>query len=76
LFASFDQLLHAVQAAHQAGHPFDFAVLGANLGNLTPEQLGEYHLHLERYQCQCVVLCPTTEQALYHPYLPNGHGQL
>jgi two-component system sensor histidine kinase BarA len=23
-----------------------------------------------------VVLCPTTEQALYHPYLPNGHGQL
>lgn len=22
------------------------------------------------------MLCPTTEQALYHPYLPNGHGQL
>ncbi|GLO57062.1 histidine kinase [Pseudomonas putida] len=74
LFASYDQLLHAVQAASQAGHPFDFAVLGANLGNLTPEQLGEYHLQLDRYQC--VVLCPTTEQALYHPYLPNGHGQL
>jgi len=51
-------------------------VLGANLGNLSPEQLGHYHQQLERYHCQCVVLCPTTEQALYHPHLPNGHGQL
>ena len=76
LFGSFDQLLHAVQAASQAGQPFDFAVLGANLGTLSPEQLGHYHQQLERHQCQCVVLCPTTEQALYHPYLPNGHGQL
>lgn len=76
LFASYDQLLQGVQAASQAGLPFEFAVLGANLGNLSPEQLGHYHQQLERYHCQCVVLCPTTEQALYHPYLPNGHGQL
>ena len=76
LFASFEQLLQGVQAGFQAGMPFEFAVLGANLGNLTPEQLGQYHQQLERYHCQCVVLCPTTEQALYHPYLPNGHGQL
>jgi two-component system sensor histidine kinase BarA len=51
-------------------------VLGANLGNLSPEQLAQYHQQLERLDCQCVVLCPTTEQALYHPYLPNAHGQL
>ncbi|AVD86649.1 MULTISPECIES: response regulator [Pseudomonas] len=76
LFATYDQLLQGVQAAHQAGQPFEFAVLGANLGNLSPEQLGHYHQAFERCQCQCVVLCPTTEQALYHPYLPNGHGQL
>ncbi|MFK0312936.1 response regulator [Pseudomonas sp. NPDC090233] len=76
LFASYEQLLQGVQAGFQAGMPFEFAVLGANLGNLSPEQLGQYHLQLERYHCQCVVLCPTTEQALYHPYLPNGHGQL
>ena len=31
---------------------------------------------MERLGCLCVVLCPTTEQALYHPYLPNPHGQL
>ncbi|MBF8731542.1 response regulator [Pseudomonas guariconensis] len=76
LFASFDQLLQGVQAASQAGQPFEFAVLGANLGTLSPEQLGHYHQHLERLGCLCVVLCPTTEQALYHPYLPNPHGQL
>ncbi len=76
LFASYDQLLEAVQAGLQAGMPFEFAVLGANLGSLSPEQLGRYNQQLERLQCQCVVLCPTTEQGLYHPYLPNGHGQL
>jgi len=76
LFASCDHLLQGVQAAHQAGLPFEFAVLGANLGSLSPEQLGHYHQQLERFQCLCVVLCPTTEQALYHPFLPNGHGQL
>ncbi|WDY59220.1 response regulator [Pseudomonas sp. PSKL.D1] len=76
LFSSYEQLLQGVQAGFQAGMPFEFAVLGANLGNLTPEQLGHYHQQLERYHCLCVVLCPTTEQALYHPYLPNGHGQL
>ncbi|MHC6224444.1 response regulator [Pseudomonas sp. X10] len=76
LFSSFDHLLHAVEAASQAGHPFEFAVLGANLGNLSPEQLGQYNQQLEHLGCQAVVLCPTTEQALYHPYLPNAHGQL
>jgi len=75
-FASFDPLLPAVEAASQAGHPFEFAVLGANLGNLSPEQLGQFNKHLERHGCQAVVLCPTTEQAQYHPYLANGHGQL
>ena len=75
-FPGFDQLLQGVEAASLAGQPFDFAVLGANLGNLSPEQLGHYNRQLERLHCQCVVLCPTTEQALYHPYLPNGHGQL
>ncbi|CAM3959495.1 Sensor protein GacS [Pseudomonas reidholzensis] len=76
LFASFDQLLHGVQAAHLAGHAFEFAVLGATMNSLSPEQLAHYNLQLERLQCLCVVLCPTTEQALYHPYLPNPHGQL
>ncbi|QXI39670.1 response regulator [Pseudomonas xantholysinigenes] len=76
LFASCEQLLQAVQAASQAGQPFDFAVLGVNLGSLSPEQLGHYLQRLEGLGCQCVALCPTTEQPLYLPYLPNAHGQL
>ncbi|MFB4392998.1 MULTISPECIES: response regulator [unclassified Pseudomonas] len=76
LFASFEQLVQGVQAASQAGQPFEFALLCANLGNLAPEQLAHYHQQLEHLGCQCVVLCPTTEQALYHPYLPNAHGHL
>ncbi|MBV4501165.1 response regulator [Pseudomonas shirazensis] len=76
VFASFEQLVQGVQAAHQAGQPFEFAVLGANLNNLSPELLGQYNQQLERLQCLCVVLCPTTEQGLYHPSLPNPHGQL
>ncbi len=76
LFGSFDQLLQGVRAASQAGQPFELAVLGAHLGILAPERLGQYHQQLERLGCQCVVLCPTTEQAQYHPFLPNGHGQL
>ncbi|WP_028694696.1 response regulator [Pseudomonas cremoricolorata] len=75
-FSSFDQLTHAVEAAAQAQLPFEFAVLGVCLGNLSPEHLGHINRQLEQQGCQCVVLCPTTEQALYHPYLPNGYGQL
>ncbi|CAG8867291.1 Signal transduction histidine-protein kinase BarA [Pseudomonas fluorescens] len=76
LFSSFDQLLQGVQAASQADQPFDFAVLGANVGSLSPERLGQYNRQLEQAGCQAVVLCPTSEQAMYHPYLANGHGQL
>ncbi|HDS1737527.1 response regulator [Pseudomonas hunanensis] len=76
LFASFDQLLHGVEAAHLAGQAFEFAIFGATMSSLSPEQLAQYNQQLERLQCLCVVLCPTTEQALYHPYLPNPHGQL
>ncbi|MDH0301131.1 MULTISPECIES: response regulator [unclassified Pseudomonas] len=76
LFSSCEQLLQAVQAASLAGQPFEFAVLGVNLGSLSPEQLSQYLQQLERLGCQCVVLCPTTEQPLYHPYLANFHCQL
>ncbi|MDH0648977.1 response regulator [Pseudomonas sp. GD03858] len=76
LFSSCEQLLQAVQAASLAGQPFEFAVLGVNLGSLGPEQLNHYLQQLERLGCQCVVLCPTTEQPLYHPYLANANCQL
>ena len=76
VFASFDTLLEAVQASGQAGRPFDFAVLGVHLGVLSPTQLGELAHQLEHLGCQCVVLCPTTQQAQYHAYLSDGQTQL
>ncbi|MDD0974527.1 response regulator [Pseudomonas fontis] len=75
-FASIDQLLTGVEAAGLGGQPFELAVLGVNLHDLSPERLGLHIQHLEHFACQALVLCPTTEQALYHPYLPNAHGQL
>ncbi|MCW2270192.1 Signal transduction histidine-protein kinase BarA [compost metagenome] len=75
-FISIDPLLHAVANARMAGQPFTLAVLGVNLDSVSPERLGQYIAQLERLDCQALVLCPTTEQALYHPYLPNAHSQL
>ncbi|PSS49438.1 response regulator [Pseudomonas sp. BBP2017] len=75
-FNSIDPLLHAVAAARMAGEPFTLAVMGVNLDSVSPERLGQYIQQLQRLDCQALVLCPTTEQALYHPYLPNAHSQL
>nr|WP_232239988.1 response regulator [Pseudomonas alkylphenolica] len=75
-FNSIDPLLHAVAAARMAGEPITLAVMGVNLDSVTPERLGHYVQQLERLDCQALVLCPTTEQALYHTYLPNPHSQL
>ncbi|KJK06348.1 MULTISPECIES: response regulator [Pseudomonas] len=75
-FTSIDPLLHAVAAARMAGEPFTLAVMGVNLDSVSPERLGQYIQQLQRLDCQALVLCPTTEQALYHPYLPNAHSQL
>ena len=75
-FGSPEQLLGAVEAAHLAGQPFELAVLGVNLHDMAPESLGQLIQRLEQFACQALVLCPTTEQTLYHPFLPNAHGQL
>lgn len=75
-FTTIDQLLKGVEAAHLAGLPFELAILGVNLQSLAPERLGPHIQRLDHFACQALVLCPTTEQALYHPHLPNAHGQL
>ena len=75
-FNSPEQLLVAVEAAHLVGQPFELAVLGVNLHDTAPERLGQLIQRLEQFACKALVLCPTTEQTLYHPFLPNAHGQL
>jgi two-component system sensor histidine kinase BarA len=75
-FDNLDNLLEAVASAHQSSQPMSIAVLGVTAQHLPPERLGQRIWDLERLACKTVVLCPTTEQALYHEVLPDAHSQL
>jgi len=76
-FADLDSLLAAV-GAHQSQNelPIGLAVLGVTAKELPPERLGQHIWDLERLGCKTLVLCPTTEQALYHESLPDAYNQL
>ncbi|HSX72280.1 MAG TPA: response regulator, partial [Pseudomonas sp.] len=75
-FASLDALLEQVARSREAGQPIELAVLGVNLQELPPERLGKRLWDLDRLGCKPLVLCPTTEQALYHEALPDTQAQL
>jgi len=75
-FDQLDTLLGAVAKARTSERPYDLAVLGVTLEQLPPERLSKQLWALEHLDCKCVVLCPTTEQALYHEALPDAHSQL
>ncbi|MNO57679.1 Signal transduction histidine-protein kinase BarA [compost metagenome] len=75
-FASLDTLHKAVAAARDAGSPIDLAVLGVTIYSIQPERLGQHILELEQLGCRVLVLCPTTEQSLFHARVPNAHKQL
>ncbi|HLA30983.1 MAG TPA: response regulator [Pseudomonas sp.] len=75
-FDNLDNLLEAVASAHHSSQPLGIAVLGVSAQYLPPERLGQRIWDLERLACKTVVLCPTTEQALYHEVLPDAHNQL
>ena len=75
-FPTAAKMVAAVEAAHLAGKPIELAVLGVTSHDLPPEQLQQHIRSLEHFGCQPLVLCPTTEQSLYHPRVPNAHTQL
>ncbi|UTW08654.1 response regulator [Pseudomonas benzenivorans] len=75
-FADLDSLLEAVDAAHHGEQPINLAVLGVTAQSLPPENLGQRIWDLQHLACKTVVLCPTTEQALYHEALPDAYSQL
>jgi two-component system sensor histidine kinase BarA len=75
-YPSIDKLVDDV-AARRLGHrPIGLAVIGADVQALSPEQLSQRVWDLEQLGCKSLVLCPTTEQALYHRALPESHSQL
>ncbi len=73
---NLDSLLSAVSAQQHTATPISLAVLGVTSQELPPEQLSQRVWDLERIGCKSLVLCPTTEQALYHESLPDAHSQL
>ncbi|CAD5106403.1 response regulator [Zestomonas carbonaria] len=75
-FTSLDALLEAVAAQRHGDQPIDLAMLGVNAQELPPERLSQHIWDLERLGCKSLVLCPTTEQALYQELLPEAGSQV
>ncbi|WP_369958969.1 response regulator [Pseudomonas benzenivorans] len=75
-FAELDSLLAAVENARHGDQPIELAILGVTAQILPPERLGQRIWDLQHLACKTVVLCPTTEQALYHEALPDAYSQL
>ncbi|MET1078804.1 MAG: response regulator [Pseudomonas sp.] len=75
-FTSLDQLLEMVAAQAHTSAPIGLAVLGVTAQDLPPERLSQRVWDLDSLNCKSLVLCPTTEQALYHESLPDAHSQL
>ncbi|MGA6105311.1 ATP-binding protein [Pseudomonas solani] len=73
---SLDALLEAVETQRNGPRAVAFAVMGVTARELPPDRLSQYIWDLEQLGCKSLVLCPTTEQALYHQVLPDSHNQL
>jgi two-component system sensor histidine kinase BarA len=75
-FDNLDSLLSAVTEARHSPQPIELAVLGVSTQTLRPERLDQRIWELERLACKTLLLCPTTEQTLYHSLLPDAYSQL
>ena len=75
-FASLERLVEAARAARQAGQPLERAVIGITHQEISPERLKPSLRELEQEGCHALVLCPTTEQTLFHAVVPHAHTQL
>ncbi|WP_296247665.1 response regulator [Pseudomonas sp. UBA4194] len=75
-FKSLDKLVVATSAARQAGRPLDLAIMGVTAHEIAPERLALQIREIEQTGCHVLVLCPTTEQALFHAAVPNADRQL
>ncbi|WAH60078.1 response regulator [Pseudomonas silvicola] len=75
-FASVEKLVGGISAAHLAGQPIDLAVLGLTSYDIGPDRLAPQVRDIEKLGCHALVLCPTTEQTLFHSAMPNPDSQL
>ncbi|VVN67214.1 response regulator [Pseudomonas fluorescens] len=75
-FNTLEALTNGITSAHQTDQAIDLAVLGVTTQNMPPERLNQHIWDLETLGCKVLVLCPTTEQSLFHLSVPNPHSQL
>lgn len=75
-FSNLDSLLAAVAQRQHSSAPIELAVLGITARELPPERLIAKLWDLDRLACKSLVLCPTTEQALFHDSLPETHSRV
>ncbi len=75
-FNTLESLTNGVTGAHQTDQAIDLAVLGITSNDMLPERLNQHIWDLEHLGCKVLVLCPTTEQTLFHLSVPNPHSQL
>ncbi|WP_095106886.1 response regulator [Pseudomonas sp. Irchel 3E20] len=75
-FNTLEALTNGVTGAHQTNQAIALAVLGITTKDMPPERLNQHIWDLEHLGCKVLVLCPTTEQTLFHLSVPNPHSQL
>ncbi|MCX2901553.1 response regulator, partial [Pseudomonas mandelii] len=75
-FNTLESLTNGVTGVHQTEQAIDLAVLGITSKDMPPERLNQHIWDLEHLGCKVLVLCPTTEQTLFHLSVPNPHSQL
>jgi two-component system sensor histidine kinase BarA len=76
VFNNLENLLNGVTAAHQTPTAIALAVLGVTASEIPPERLRQHIWDLENLGCKVLVLCPTTEQALFQLSVPDVYSQL
>lgn len=71
----FDQLEDLRQTLTRPDNDIKLVVLGVTAQLHSPQQLYQPVWDLDQAGCKILVLCPTTEQDLYHEVLPEVHIQ-
>jgi two-component system sensor histidine kinase BarA len=75
-FSNLDALIEEAALRQHGSAPLSVALIGISTREHPPERLSRQLWELNQQGCLSLLLCPTTEQALYHATLPENHGQL
>ncbi|WP_122857337.1 response regulator, partial [Pseudomonas viridiflava] len=76
VFNNLENLLNGVTAAHETPQAIDLVVLGVTALEISPERLRQHIWDLENLNCKVMVLCPTTEHALFQMSVHDVYTQL